>query len=306
MRVLIASSSSLAIPLFNQLERSETHEILGLLTNPDKPTGRGQKIEANELAAWAAEQGLKTYKPSNSSEIKLIISNVKPDLVLTIAYGQLIRKEALSIPLYGWINIHFSELPKWRGAAPVQHAIMQGQNQTGVSIFKLDEGMDSGPIYIKKQIQINPHETTGNLLKRMSILGAEMCLEVLEMIKDGKQPTPQQSSLATLAPKLGKNHGKIKWDTSSVQIYNQYRALCENPGVWCHFGNERLRIIQMRISDVEHQLRPGEVLIQDENLFVGTKDRAIELLKITPAGRNTMTAAEFVRGLATKDGWNLG
>jgi len=306
LRVLIASSSSLAIPLFNQLERSETHEILGLLTNPDKPTGRGQKIEANELAAWAAEQGLKTYKPSNSSEIKLIITNVKPDLVLTIAYGQLIRKEALSIPLYGWINIHFSELPKWRGAAPVQHAIMQGETQTGVSIFKLDEGMDSGPIYIKKKIQINPNETTGNLLKRLSILGAEMCLEVLEMIKDGKQPTPQQASLATLAPKLGKNHGKIKWDTNSAQIFNQYRALCDNPGVWCHFGNERIRILEMRISDVVHQLQPGQVHIKGENLFVGTKDRVIELLKITPSGRNTMTAAEFVRGLATKDGWNLG
>ncbi len=306
MRVLIASSSPLAIPLFIQIERSESHEILGLLTNPDKPTGRGQKIEANELAIWAAEQGFDTYKPSNRSEIELIISNLKPDLVITMAYGQLIGKEALSIPLYGWINIHFSELPKWRGAAPVQHAILNGENQTGVSIFKLDESMDTGPVYIKKRIEIDANETASNLLDRLSIVGAEMCLEVLEMIKDGKEPTPQQLSLATLAPKLGKNHGKIKWDANSAQIFNQYRALCDNPGVWCHFGNERIRILEMRISDVVHQLQPGQVHIKGENLFVGTKDRVIELLKITPSGRNTMTAAEFVRGLGTKDGWHLG
>ena len=163
----------LATPLFDEFRKSNNHEILGILTNPDKPTGRGQKIEANNLALWAEENGFTTYKPSNSAEVESIVSELKPDLVVTIAYGQLIKKSALTIPLYGWINIHFSALPKWRGAAPVQHAIMHGDSQIGVSIFKLDEGMDTGPVYVTKLTDIDANETTTELLQRLSVIGAE-------------------------------------------------------------------------------------------------------------------------------------
>ena len=306
MKVLIASSSLLATPLFDEFRKSNNHEILGVLTNPDKPTGRGQKIEANDLALWAAENGFATYKPSNSAEIESILSELKPDLVVTIAYGQLIKKAALTIPTYGWINIHFSALPKWRGAAPVQHAIMQGESKIGVSIFKLDEGMDTGPVYITKLTDIGANETTSDLLQRLSLIGAEMTLQVLEMIKGGKEPIPQQLSTATLAPKISKNDGKIQWQGTASQIHNLFRALKDNPGVWCNLAENRIKIDGLRIIDLKIDLKPGQVLIENEKMIVGTTDKAIELLKITPAGRNSMTAAEFVRGLSVKDGLHLG
>ena len=306
MKVLIASSSLLATPLFDEFRKSNNHEILGILTNPDKPTGRGQKIEANNLALWAEENGFATYKPSNSAEVESIVSELKPDLVVTIAYGQLIKKTALTIPSYGWINIHFSALPKWRGAAPVQHAIMHGDSQIGVSIFKLDEGMDTGPVYVTKLTDIDANETTTELLQRLSLIGAEMTLQVLEMIKAGKEPTPQQLSTATLAPKISKNDGKIQWQATALQIYNLFRALKDNPGVWCSFAENRIKIDGLRITDLNNDLEPGQVLIENEKMIVGTKDKAIELLRITPAGRSSMTAAEFVRGLSVKDGLHLG
>ena len=306
MKVLIASSSLLATPLFDEFRKSNNHEILGILTNPDKPTGRGQKIEANDLALWAEENGFATYKPSNSAVVESIVSELKPDLVVTIAYGQLIKKAALTIPTYGWINIHFSALPKWRGAAPVQHAIMQGDSQIGVSIFKLDEGMDTGPVYVTKLTDIDANETTTELLQRLSLIGAEMTLQVLEMIKAGKEPTPQQLSTATLAPKISKNDGKIQWQATALQINNLFRALKDNPGVWCSFSENRIKIDGLRITDLNNNLEPGQVLIENEKMIVGTKDKAIELLRITPAGRSSMTAAEFVRGLSVKDGLYLG
>ena len=306
MKVLIASSSLLATPLFDEFRKSNNHEILGILTNPDKPTGRGQKIEANDLALWAEENGFATYKPSNSAVVESIVSELKPDLVVTIAYGQLIKKAALTIPSYGWINIHFSALPKWRGAAPVQHAIMQGDSQIGVSIFKLDEGMDTGPVYVTKLTDIDANETTTELLQRLSLIGAEMTLQVLEMIKAGKEPTPQQLSTATLAPKISKNDGKIQWQATALQINNLFRALKDNPGVWCSFSENRIKIDGLRITDLNNNLEPGQVLIENEKMIVGTKDKAIELLRITPAGRSSMTAAEFVRGLSVKDGLYLG
>jgi methionyl-tRNA formyltransferase len=218
----------------------------------------------------------------------------------------LIKKTALTIPSYGWINIHFSALPKWRGAAPVQHAIMQGESQTGVSIFKLDEGMDTGPVYLTKLTDIDANETTSELLQRLSLIGAEMTLQVLEMIKAGEEAMPQQLSSVSLAPKISKNDGKIQWQAAASQIHNHFRALKDNPGVWCNFGENRIKIDGLKVTDLFNHLEPGQVLIENEKLIVGTKDMAIELLRITPAGRNSMTAAEFIRGLSVKDGLYLG
>lgn len=306
MKLLIASSSLLAIPLFTEIERSSKHQILGVLTNPDKPTGRGQKIESNELALWATKKNYPTYKPSNSVEIESVISELKPDLVITMAFGQLIKHNELILPKYGWINIHFSVLPKWRGAAPVQHAILQGENQTGVTIFKLDEGMDTGPVYASKSVSINSNESTREVLERLSVVGAEMTIEVLDLVESGVEPTPQASSGSSMAPKIKKSDGKINWSLTTSEIHNRFRALSDNPGVWCLFGDQRLKIDGLRITYLPTQLTPGQVEIEKEKLIVGTKDGAIELLQVTPSGRNSMTVAEFIRGLSVRDGLYLG
>lgn len=306
MKLLIASSSLLAIPLFTEIERSSKHQILGVLTNPDKPTGRGQKIESNELALWATKKNYPTYKPSNSVEIESVISELKPDLVITMAFGQLIKHNELIVPKYGWINIHFSVLPKWRGAAPVQHAILQGENQTGVTIFKLDEGMDTGPVYASKSVSINSNESTREVLERLSVVGAEMTIEVLDLVESGVEPAPQASSGSSMAPKIKKSDGKINWSLTTSEIHNRFRALSDNPGVWCLFGDQRLKIDGLRITYLPTQLTPGQVEIEKEKLIVGTKDGAIELLQVTPSGRNSMTVAEFIRGLSVRDGLYLG
>jgi len=306
LKLLIASSSLLAIPLFTEIERSSKHQILGVLTNPDKPTGRGQKIESNELALWATKKNYPTYKPSNSVEIESVISELNPDLIITMAFGQLIKHNELLVPKYGWINIHFSVLPKWRGAAPVQHAILQGENQTGVTIFKLDEGMDTGPVYASKSVSINSNESTHEVLERLSVVGAEMTIEVLDLVESGVEPTPQASSGSSMAPKIKKSDGKINWSLTTSEIHNRFRALSDNPGVWCLFGDQRLKIDGLRITNLPTQLTPGQVEIEKEKLIVGTKDGAIELLQVTPSGRNSMTVAEFIRGLSVRDGLYLG
>ena len=306
MKVLIASSSVLAIPLFKVLSESSDYEITGLLTNQDKPTGRGQKIESNELAVWAQDRNFNVYKSANEEEITAALVKTSCEIVITIAFGQLVKEKALNIPKHGWINIHFSMLPKWRGAAPVQHSILRGEKSTGISIFKLDQGMDTGPIYLAKEFPINQDETTSEVLNRLSIEGSAMTLSVLEMIKNFKQPLEQSIEGASYAPKFQKKDGGINWGASSESIYNLYRALGSNPGIWSVLNGVRIRINNLRRSEDLMELRPGDVNVVNEKMYVGTSDGIIEILELTPAGRNSMTSAEFVRGLTSKIGLHFG
>ena len=197
-------------------------------------------------------------------------------------------------------------LPKWRGAAPVQHSILRGEKSTGISIFKLDQGMDTGPIYLAKEFPINQDETTSEVLNRLSIEGSAMTLSALEMIKNFKQPLEQSIEGASYAPKFQKKDGGINWGASSESIYNLYRALGFNPGIWSVLNGVRIRINNLRRSDVLSDLRPGDINVVNEKMYVGTSDGIIEILELTPAGRNSMTGAEFVRGLTSKVGLHFG
>ena len=306
MKVLIASSSILSIPLFNVLSNSSGYEITGLLTNQDKPTGRGQKIGSNELAVWAQSQNFDIYKSSSEEEMISALTKSLPEIVITIAFGQLVKEKALRIPKFGWINIHFSILPKWRGAAPVQHSILNGEQSTGISIFKLDQGMDTGPIYLSKEFSLKEDETTTEVLNRLSVEGSEMTLDVLKMIEDRKQPKDQSNTAVSFAPKFQKKDGEINWRKSSESIYNLYRALGSNPGIWTVLNGVRLKIDSLRQSDVQLQLSSGQIEIDSEKIYAGTSEGVIEVLQLTPAGRNSMSSGEFVRGLTSKVGLNFG
>lgn len=288
------------------MSESSGYEITGLLTNQDKPTGRGQKVESNELAVWAQDRNFNVYKSANEEEITAALVKTSCEIVITIAFGQLVKEKALNIPKHGWINIHFSMLPKWRGAAPVQHSILRGEKSTGISIFKLDQGMDTGPIYLAKEFPINRDETTSEVLNRLSIEGSAMTLSVLEMIKNFKQPLEQSIEGASYAPKFQKKDGGINWGASSESIYNLYRALGSNPGIWSVLNGVRIRINNLRRSEDLMELRPGDVNVVNEKMYVGTSDGIIEILELTPAGRNSMTGAEFVRGLTSKVGLHFG
>lgn len=306
MKVVIASSSPVAIPLISALNASSTHQLLSLITNPDKATGRGMHVVANELATWTESLGINIQKPENNDELKKIIESIKPEVVITIAYGRIIPHELLEIPKYGWINVHFSLLPRWRGAAPVQWAILNGDKQTGITVFKLDKGMDTGPVYLEQATPINDDENSDGLLKRLSQIGSDLAINSLELISEGVTPKPQASIGITLAPKISKNHGKIDWTQSSDQVVNRFRALSSNPGVWSLLGELRIKIDALVASSLVDQIKPADIVINGERLFVGVLDGVIEILILTPAGRSKMSAAEFIRGLPSREGLQLG
>ena len=304
--MLIASSSFVSKPLISLLSSSNEHELLGLITNPDKATGRGMNIVPNELASWGMSNGINVFKPIGRDNLKDLIKTLNPEIVITIAYGQIIPEDLLNLPKYGWINVHFSSLPRWRGAAPVQWAILSSDTESGVTVFKLDKGMDTGPVYLTKTVSIKPDETTELLLTRLSNIGADLAIQSLAVIQGGTEPVAQLNSGVTLAPKINKNDGKINWHENTSEIFNRYRALAGNPGIWTLLGEVRLKIDSLDISNRTEKLSPSEVLISDERLLVGANNGVIEIKTITPAGRSQMSAAEFIRGLPNRSGLKLG
>ena len=304
--MVIASSSFVSKPLISLLSSSNEHELLGLITNPDKATGRGMNIVPNELASWGMSNGINVLKPIGHDNLKDLIKTLNPEIVITIAYGQIIPEDLLNLPKYGWINVHFSSLPRWRGAAPVQWAILSSDTESGVTVFKLDKGMDTGPVYLTKTVSIEPDETTELLLTRLSNIGADLAIQSLAVIQGGTEPVAQLNSGVTLAPKINKNDGKINWHVNANEIFNRYRALAGNPGIWTLLGEVRLKIDSLEISNRTDKLSPSEVLISDEHLLVGANNGVIEIKTITPAGRSQMSAAEFIRGLPNRSGLKLG
>jgi methionyl-tRNA formyltransferase len=263
-------------------------------------------IVPNELASWGVSNGVNVLKPDSRGNLKDLIETLNPEIVITIAYGQLIPEELLNLPKYGWINVHFSSLPRWRGAAPVQWAILSADRESGVTIFKLDKGMDTGPVYLSKSVSIEPDETTELLLTRLSHIGADLAIQSLVVIQRGSEPVAQLSSGVTLAPKITKNEGKINWHENTSEIFNRFRALSGNPGTWTLLGELRIKIDSLEISNRTEKLSPSEVLIADEHLLVGTSNGVIEIKTLTPAGRSQMSAAEFIRGLPNRSGLQLG
>ena len=306
MKVVIASSSYVSKPLISLLSSSREHELIGLITNPDKATGRGMNIVPNELASWGMSNGINVLKPEGRDNLKDLIKTLNPEIVITIAYGQIIPEDFLNLPKYGWINVHFSSLPRWRGAAPVQWAILSADKETGVTIFQLDKGMDTGPVYLSDSVSIERDETTEMLLTRLSNIGADLAIQSLSKIQTGIKPVAQSNSGVTLAPKITKNDGKINWHENTDEIFNRYRALAGNPGIWTLLGELRLKIDSLEISNRVEKISPAEVLISDEHLLVGANNGVIEIKTLTPAGRSQMSAAEFIRGLTNKSGLQLG
>ena len=306
MKVVIASSSYVSKPLISLLSSSREHELIGLITNPDKATGRGMNIVPNELASWGMSNGINVLKPEGRDNLKDLIKTLNPEIVITIAYGQIIPEDFLNLPKYGWINVHFSSLPRWRGAAPVQWAILSADKETGVTIFQLDKGMDTGPVYLSESVSIERDETTEILLTRLSNIGADLAIKSLSKIQTGIKPVAQFNSGVTLAPKITKNDGKINWHENTDEIFNRYRALAGNPGIWTLLGELRLKIDSLEISNRVEKISPAEVLISDEHLLVGANNGVIEIKTLTPAGRSQMSAAEFIRGLTNKSGLQLG
>jgi len=301
LRIAIASSSLVSTDAIETLAQWPQVEIISIISNPDRASGRGLKLSENSLAQWASSKGLNIDKPGSQIELIDSLKMNKIDLLITIAYGHILSLEVLQTPKYGCINLHFSILPKYRGAAPVQWALMNGETSTGATVFKLDQGMDTGPILRQQIVEVDEDDSTNSLLKKLSLLSGALLKESITGISHGEKGTPQLNTDASLAPKLSKENGRINWSSSASQVYNHYRALFENPGVYTQLNGERVRINKLVKTNVLLK-GEGDCSLQDTRLLVATKDFAIELLSVTPEGRKEMSGIDFFNGLKSKTG----
>ena len=295
MQLSLASSSLVSLPVLNAIVESE-HTLVSVITNPDKATGRGKAVVPNELAAWATEKGLPVAKPADTSELNRHLLDAQPQCIVTVAYGRIIPVELLHGPRFGWINLHFSLLPELRGAAPVQWALLNGESRTGFTIFKLDKGMDTGPIYVQEELAIQEDDTTDSLLEKLGHSGARAIMELLPII--GKtRATPQPLTGATLAPKITKEQGRISWTSSTDLILRQARALETRPGIWSTFQGERISLHGLREAISPNTLlQPGNIELSGDELLVRTSDSVLAISEVTPAGKKRMKGADFARG----------
>ena len=292
MRIAVAATPPVALPTLDLLKSSK-YQLVRVITRPDRPTGRGRTSQPTVVAQWADENNIDCHKPEDDVQLAHSLHDV--DLVITIGFGVILSKELLKIPPRGSINLHFSLLPRWRGAAPVQRAIEAGDHLSGVTVFQLDEGMDTGPIFVTKRFAIDSDITSDELLHELSQLGPEAIVETLALIENGKKPTAQDSAGATLARKLTKLEGKIDWTNSAESIHSKVRAFTSNPGAWTVFRNENLILQQPEISAL--RLKPGQIEVRDKKLYVGTATSALIFLKVKPSGKPLMDASAWINGV---------
>ena len=295
MHISLASSSLVSLPVLEAILGSE-HTLASIITNPDKSTGRGQKVVPNELAAWAEEKNLPVAKPGDTSELNRHLLEVQPQIVITVAYGRIIPVELLHGPRFGWINLHFSLLPAYRGAAPVQWALLNGDSRTGFSIFKLDKGMDTGPIYVQEEMDISPDDTTTTLLHKLGVSGSLAILELLKVIGKTKAVL-QPTSGISLAPKISKEMGRISWKDSAEKILRTARALADRPGIYTQFRGEKIALHGLSESLTPNNLQSiGEIAADQQGLLVRCLDSILLIAEVTPSGKKRMSAVDFLRG----------
>ena len=296
MQIAVAATPDVAIPTLELLLKSGEN-LTAIITQPDRPAGRGLTLKESPVATWARGREIQVFKPESQEELSEIAAQF--DLIITIGFGMIIREEILALPKFGFINLHFSLLPRWRGAAPVQRAIEAGDLQTGVSVFQLDRGMDTGPIYRQKKIEIAANATTDSLLRDLSQIGAETVLETISDIRAAVVPSAQDSSGATRANKLSKEEGRIDWSQPAPVIDRKIRAFYPNPGSWTTFRGSTIKISKVEISAKE-SAESGQIEIIDRELFVSCGDRSLKVIDLQPSGKPVMAATAWLNGAAIK------
>lgn len=293
----MAATPDVAIPTLNWLITSE-HQLLSVITQPDRPAGRGRTLKESVISEWARENDVPCLKPASVTETATLIEGA--DVLLTIGYGVLLPEELLSIPMHGCLNLHFSLLPRWRGAAPVQRAIEAGDPVSGVTVFQLDPGMDTGPIYSVKRFALDSDITSDELFSELGALGVEAVEDSLNAIKAGIRPEPQKSDGATRAMKISKEECEINWNLDAQLISQKIRAFTSSPGAWTRFRGDVVKIDSVNIS--EETLQPGLLKVVNKELFVGTSTEALSIGFLTPAGKSRMDAKSWLNGARLSDG----
>ena len=310
LKTVFMGTPLFALPSFKALADSE--EVVAVVTQPDRPKGRGEIVTPPPIKIAAIKRSLPVYQPERIRKEPVFIetlSRLAPDLIVVVAFGQILPESVLTIPPLGCVNVHASLLPKYRGAAPIQWAIIRGERETGVTTIRMDAGMDTGPILMKRSLRIGPTETAEALAPRLADLGAELLIETLSRLKeDALVPAPQDSSEATMAPLLKKEEGSIRWDESAEAIFNRWRGVIPWPGTTTFYERERWKISLMAIGDPEGRWgRPGEVLkLSEKGLEVAAEMGYIILLELQPEGGRRMTVQEYARGRPIREKTLLG
>jgi len=301
VKVLFAGTPAVALPSLDALIAAG-HEIVAVLSRPDAPIGRKRVLTPSPVAARAAELDLPVIKADKiDAEAAAAISAAAPDVAAIVAYGALIPASALTIPTHGWINLHFSLLPAWRGAAPVQHAVINGDEVTGASTFLLEKGLDTGPVYGTMTETVHPTDTSSALLERLSHSGAVLLAQTLAGIDAGAITGIPQSGEITLAPKLGLEDGHVNWTQPALAINRRIRGVTSEPGAWTTLDGQRFKLGPVIPRPEITDLAPGHVRVDAKNVVVGTGSHAVELDQVQPAGKKAMKASDWARGLANKE-----
>lgn len=295
MRVLFAGTPDVAIPSLRAL-LSSSHDVVAVLTRPPAPVGRKRIVTASPVQEEAEKHGIPVLCENPNADVVLEVLRTV-DCVAVVAYGQRIRQPALSEPRWGWINLHFSLLPQWRGAAPVQHALMAGDETTGISVFQIEEGLDTGPIFNTQEFSIGSQDTAGELLDALAYEGASLLVETLDQIEAGTAEAKPQQGTPSLAPSLRTPDAQIDWFQPAKQVKNHIRGLTPVPGAWT-MDEQRKRFKIGPVEPVDASpLSPGQVLATPNEVMVGTGSGPVRLTQLAPPGKPWMEARAWGRGL---------
>ena len=314
MRIVFIGTGEIGVPTLQALLNSE-HELVGVVTQPDKPVGREQRIEPPPIKKMLTRSGglqtaaghptarkpsfLEILQPPKIKDPQAIekIRELKPDVIIVIAYGQILPRDVLEIPRLACLNLHASLLPRWRGAAPIQAAIAAGDGDTGITVMYMDEGLDTGDVLLQRQTKIQPDETGGSLHDQLAQIAPEVLGEALRLLATGNAPRiPQDSARATYAPKLKREHGRIDWSESAEQIERKIRAFNPWPCAFTKFVDQNLKIFSASVVDLTG--KPGEILRSENELVIAAGKGALSLGEVQLEGKRRMSASQFLRGHA--------
>jgi methionyl-tRNA formyltransferase len=306
MRVVFAGTPEVALPALDAIADSR-HELVGVVTRPDAPAGRGRKLVASPVAVRAEELGVPVLKPEHprDPEFQEALRALRPDCCPVVAYGALLPQSALDIPPHGWVNLHFSCLPAWRGAAPVQHSIWAGDEVTGATTFRIVKAMDAGPTFGVMTERIREDDTAGDLLTRLAEGGAGLLVTTLDGIEDGVLvPREQPEEGVSMAPKILVEDAQVDWTEPAQAVDRRIRACTPFPGAWSTFEGERIKIGPVTLA--ASNLEPGEIAVGKNHVLVGTGTSAVRLGEVKAFGKKQMAAADWARGVRLEDGARLG
>ncbi len=309
MRVVFAGTPQTAVPALEAVLASR-HDVVAVLTRPDAPAGRGRHVEASPIARRAAEAGIEVLTPARPRDPEFLdrLREIAPDCVPMVAYGALIPQSALDVPAHGWVNLHFSVLPAWRGAAPVQHAILHGDDVTGATTFSVVAALDAGAVYGVLTEPVRPDDTSGDLLDRLAHSGAQLLVATLDGIEDGTlEAVPQPAEGVSLAPKITPADAQVNWKLPAHVVDRVIRACTPEPGAWTEHDGARLKLWPVSLAaPADLDLGPGELMVAKNDVFVGTGSRPVRLGDVQAPGKRRMPASAWARGLHAADLVRLG